>query len=503
VKQSRPNTISRSVVVISSAVAVAMTVAMLAHTSAQEPDLVRSEADSSRLAAYATAVEHQLPYIPGELLVRFRDGVDSARQQSVLRALRADLSQSRGRWIGETLLVTGLPDNDSEHAATILSEQPEVIFAQANYIQRLHAVPNDTLYSRQWNMGQINMPVAWDINTAAGRGVTVAVLDSGITTFDATLNFRLPVPPSGRTFAIFPVPFAKTPDFDFSRILPAVEFTLTGPWTASGQRIVFAGNEHGTHVAGTIAQQTNNNFGFAGVANGATLMPVKVCFDTVDLVMWWGSNLVFPGTLDGGCVTSDVIAGIHYAVDNGAKVLNLSLGGISPSPAYRDALNYAVSKGSFVAISAGNDALDGNRPSYPAVYATEIAGVVAVGATAPSRARASYSNFGTYVELAAPGGQCDGSDDRIWQIAPDESALTVVPPRLDRYIGLGICGTSMASPHVAAAAALLYSQGITKPAAIEAALEQYAVDLGTPGRDPQFGYGLIDVRAALRAAGVK
>jgi serine protease len=503
VKQITRKPTRRRLAVVSSAVVIAWTVAMLARTTAQEPELMQSGADSRRLAAFANAIAHQLPYIPGELLVRFRDGIDPARQQSALRALRVDLSQSRGQWIGETLLVTGLPENDAEHAAMILGEQPEVLFAQANYIQRLHAVPNDTLYSRQWNMAQISMPVAWDINTSAGRGVTVAVLDSGFTNFDATINVRLPIPPSGRTFAIFSVPFAKTPDFDLSRVLPPVEFTLTGPWTFAGQRVVFAGNSHGTHVAGTIAQQTNNNFGFAGIANGATLMPVKVCFGTVDLVMWWGANLAFPGFLDGGCVTSDVIAGLHYAVDNGAKVLNLSLGGTSPSPAYRDALNYAVSKGAFVAISAGNDALDGNRPDYPASYATDIAGVVAVAATTPTKARATYSNFGSYVELAAPGGQCAGSDDRVWQIAPDDSALDVVPPRFDRYIDLGICGTSMASPHVAAAAALLYSQGITKPAAIEAALEQFAVDLGTTGRDPQFGYGLIDVRAALRGVGVK
>ena len=115
----------------------------------------------------------------------------------------------------------------------------------------------------------------------------------------------------------------------------------------------------------------------------------------------------------------------------------------------------------------------------------------------PGRTRAAYSSFGSYVELAAPGGGCTSTADRIWQVEPNSSDLQVVPPRFDRYIAEGECGTSMASPHVAGAAALLRSQGITDPAAIEAALKQFAVDLGSPGQDVQFGYGLIDVRAAL------
>src|SRR5262249_28532722 len=161
---------------------------------------------------------------------------------------------------------------------------------------------------------------------------------------------------------------------------------------------------HGTHVSGTIAEQRNNDLDFVGVANGVVLMPVKVCFDQVDLVIWWGTNLTFPGTLQGGCVVSDVVQGIHYAVDNGARVINMSLGGTQPSPAYLDALNYATSRGTFVAMSAGNDALEGNPVEYPASYAPSIVGAVAVGATTPLKTRSLYSSFGSYVELAAPGG---------------------------------------------------------------------------------------------------
>jgi serine protease len=303
------------------------------------------------------------------------------------------------------------------------------------------------------------------------------------------------------------VPFLRPPDFDFSRVVSGTEFTPTGPWVlGSGQRVLFDADGHGTHVAGTVAQQTNNSFGFAGVANGVTLMPVKVCFSALDLIMAWGSTSRPPASLNDGCAVSDVIQGIRYAADNGAKVLNISIGGNVPVAAYVDALNYAVSRGAFVAISAGNSALVGNPMEYPAAYATDIKGVVAVGATTLRKTRALYSSFRTYVELAAPGGEgtgtgCAGPAEVVWQIAPNPIDLLIVPPRFDRYAEIGRCGTSMASPHVAGAAALLYSQGINNPGAIEAALENLAEDLGAPGRDPDFGFGLIDARKALRGLG--
>jgi serine protease len=484
------------------AVCVAAALALLfTAVTAQEHPGASSTADRARLAAFVAALEQDLPYVPGELLVRFRSGTGTSQQLSALRAIRYAGAPGQTRWIGETALLTGVAMRDLEQAAYVLEAQPEVTYAQPNYIYRLHAAPNDTLYRSQWNMDQIKMPAAWDINTGAGSGVTIAVLDSGMTIDEGTFSFR--VPETESDFRTASVPLQRPPDFDFARVSGGAEFTLSGPWvTASGRQIIFDAEGHGTHVAGTVAQQTNNEFGYAGVAHGATLMPVKVCSAYMDWVLSWGRDLEVPPTLSGACVSSSVLEGIRYAVDNGAKVLNMSLGGPNESPAYLDALRYAVSKGAFVSISAGNDAERGNPIEYPAGYGPTVPGVVSVAATSVGPVRARYSAFGDQVELAAPGGNCSSDDDAVWQVGPDPDDVEAIPPRFDRYVQKASCGTSMAAPHVAGAAALLYSQGITNPAAIEAALERFALDLGTPGKDPDFGYGLIDVRAALRGLGL-
>jgi serine protease len=260
---------------------------------------------------------------------------------------------------------------------------------------------------------------------------------------------------------------------------------------------------HGTHVAGTIGQLTNNSTGVAGMAFNVKLMPVKV------IDGFW--DAYFESPFFG---TDDVIArGIRYAVDSGAKVLNMSIGREGPpAPVIRDALEYAVSKGAFVAVAGGNEFLEGNPIPRFAEYAAQINGVVAVGAIGRDRVRAAYSSTGPYIELMAPGGDSGraGISGMVLQNTYDfdftdtflNGAVGFHAPRFNVFEYIYYEGTSMATAHVSGLAALLYQQGITKPAAIEAAMKRSATDLGTPGRDDQHGYGLINPRAALRGLGI-
>jgi serine protease len=460
--------------------------------------------DAGRLQSLLTALDQGLSYVPGEVLVRFKPGTETRQQASVLRVLRTAIDNENSRWIGDVLHIRSSEITDPEHASFLLRNQPEVLYAQPNYLRRHKTVPNDSNFSAQWNFQAINLPTAWDINPGGRSDVLVAVIDSGLTTVDNTFGFRIW---DGRAFRIFGVPFAKMADFDHTRVKVGREFVFGAGWfTSAGEPILFDAVGHGTHVAGTIAQQTNNDQGYAGIAYGATLLPLKVCFAYWDLQLALGdagiSGFVDPDVE--GCPTDAEVQAIRYAADNGAKVINLSLGGPNASPAERDALQYAVSKGAFVSIAAGNEAEDGNPTGYPAGFAADIDGVMAVGAVNRSLARASYSSFGSYVEIAAPGGGDGAAADNIWQMAPLQSDLSpsLLAPRFDRSQTLGAAGTSMAAPHVAGVAALLYSQGITRPAAIEQALKRFARDLGTKGRDDEYGAGLIDPRSTLRGLGL-
>jgi serine protease len=260
---------------------------------------------------------------------------------------------------------------------------------------------------------------------------------------------------------------------------------------------------HGTHVAGTIGQATNNGIGGAGMAFNVRIMPVKVVDGPWDIVF----NSPFEGT-------DDVVArGIRYAVDNGARVLNMSIGrNGSPAPVVRDAVSYAVSKGAFVVVAGGNGFTDGNLVERLAEFAPAIDGMVAVGAIGRGRTRAFYSTTGPYIELVAPGGdqRADGTAGGVLQQTFDFDLVDTYfgglaryrAPRFDSFAYEFLQGTSMASPHVAGFAALLMQQGITSPAAIEAIMKRYATDLGPKGRDEEYGHGLINPRASLRGLGL-
>src|SRR4028118_2051809 len=217
-------------------------------------------------------------------------------------------------------------------------------FVEPNYIYTALEVPNDPDYSKQWNLRSINVESAWEENK--GSGVTVAVIDTGI---------------------------SQVPDLKDTKFVKGYDFV--------NDRIDASDDAgHGTHVAGTIAQSTNNNYGVAGIAYEASLMPLKVL-----------------GASGGGTV-ADIAEAIRYAADNGADVINMSLGGGGESKLMEDAIDYAYNKGVFIVAAAGN--ADENSASYPARY-PHVVGVAALDSVG---VKAPYSNFGAGVDISAPGG---------------------------------------------------------------------------------------------------
>jgi subtilisin family serine protease len=306
--------------------------------------------------------------------------------------------------------------------------------------------PDDPAYPYQWHLPTVQAGEAW--STSTGQGVTVAVLDTGIAYEDYGA-------------------YRKAPDFATTAFAAGWDFVNADAHPNDD-------HGHGTHVAGTIAESTGNRAGGAGVAPGATLMPVKVLDDKGNGSDWAISQ------------------GLRWAADHGARVANLSIGGAAPSTVLADAVAYATAKGVTIVASTGND---GGAVAYPAAYPS----VIAVGAIRIDGSRPGYSNHGAGIDLVAPGGDLgvdqnrDGYPDGILQ----QTFTDGVP---DRWCMCFYQGTSMAAPHVSAVAALVLSASpVSTPAQVEAALVASARDLGPAGWDTASGHGLVQARAALLA----
>jgi serine protease len=439
------------------------------------------------------------------VIVKFRDGTSVRSAETSLLAVRA-LSRAAAVSTRPSYanfdIVTIDASDDAEAVADGLRQRPEVEYAQAAYRLHTEFLPNDRYYSNQWNLAMIGMERAWDVQPQAGASVTVALLDTGLAYLNtierySAAAFTDDVGVGYPALGAVDVPFVAATDLITpGRVVSPHDFIwdTDRPLDLSG---------HGTHVAGTIGQLTNNGAGTAGVAFNVKLMPVKVLSSEWDDI--FGSpNLA----------TDDVVArGIRYAADNGAKVLNMSIGRTGPpAPVIEDAMKYAVGKGAFIAVAGGNEYENGNPTEVIAEIASRLQGVVSVAAVDRAKHRAYYSGAASWIEIAAPGGSFRGfpSEGGILQQTYDFALVDTfelppsryTAPRFDALAYYYFAGTSMAAAHVSGVAALMAQQGIRDPAAIEAALEKLATDLGDSGRDHSFGFGLIEARLVLRGLGL-
>jgi subtilisin family serine protease len=386
-------------------------------------------------------------FVPGQVLVKFKPAASVLMQASALAAF-------------ETRAVTRIPQIDVyvvriegsasvEETVAAFRNSPDVEYAEPNVMCRALVTPNDTLFKYQYalsNTGQvigqvpgspqgkpsadIKAPQAWE-ETKGLATVVIGIVDTGV---DLThIDLQSKIQASGRDF-------------------------INGDLDASDD------NGHGTMVAGIAAAATDNNEGIAGVAWNSMILPVKVLDAT-------------------GNGPSDTVAqGIIWAADNGANVINLSLGSESPSLTLQNAVKYAYDKGVFIAAAAGNS---NTAVDYPAAYHPYC---FTVAATDYNDLRASWSNFGPEIDVAAPG-------DRI--LAPYPQALTPVGFIPYAYGS----GTSFAAPHVAGLAALIKGEKPwLTPADIQAVIRYSADDVNAStyaGRDDFLGYGRINMENAL------
>jgi serine protease len=306
---------------------------------------------------------------------------------------------------------------------------------EPNYLYQSFAAPNDPGYSAQWNLHVSNVEAAWD--KTQGQGVTVAVIDTGI---------------------------SPVPDLKDNAFVKGYDFV-------NDRQEAFDDNGHGTHVAGTIAQSTNNNYGVAGIAYEASLMPLKVL------------------SAEGGGTVADIAEAVRFAADNGAAVVNLSLGGSGESQLLQEAIDYAYNKGVVIVAAAGNRGT--SSADYPARYrhAMGVAALDAAGEKTP------YSNYGAGVDLAAPGGLIRSDEAGI------ESGGIVqetIGPEGQPMLA-GFQGTSMAAPHVAGAAALVKAMGIEAPDQVVAILRRSARVIADDSLN-YYGAGKLDIGNAVTLA---
>jgi len=402
-----------------------------------------------------------------------------------------------------------------DEAVTEFEADAQVEFAEPNYILHTCLIPDDPYFQYQWNFEKVNSPQAWDMVSGGGSNVVVAIIDSGVAYEDFVdpnpgwcldqWGFYYECIEAGETYA-------QLSDFSQTNFVAGYDF-INDDYHPNDDY------GHGTHIAATIAESTNNAIKSAGLAFNISIMPIKVT------------------TANMHATLSAVVAGLNYARDNGAQVVNLALGINVDLESLREAIENTLNAGiTIIAPSGNNSSRQGcAQVSYPAAYP----GVIAIGATRVDDLRSNYSNCGPNLDLVAPGGQLRDDDDWYWldldnDLVPDGILQeTIFPGELgsadfdpSRFTALGYndnfwdtyciyclvlpywttkfwecglaAGTSMATAHVTAAAALILSKNETlQPGEIKTILENSTQDLGPAGWDEETGHGLLDIQAAL------
>ena len=418
-------------------------------------------------------------YVPGQVIVGYSQTPTGAVTADVARATGTETTEAAPSPTPDTQVVKLKPGVTVTQAVRRLRRQRGVAYAVPNYVAHAAGswVPNDPGKAKlragwqrlQWNFLPsvgVNAIQAWANLIAdhrpGGKGVTVAILDTGV----AYRNWKQ---------------FKRSPDFGRTRFVAPYDFV-------SKNRFPLDREGHGTFVAGTVAESTNNGYGLTGLAYGASIMPVRI--------------LDADGTGDAATISR----GIRYAATHGAKVINLSLEfsldvTSSDIPDIISAIRFAHNRGVIVVAAAGNEGVE--QIAYPA----RAPAVISVGATTKDRCLADYSNGGSRLDLVAPGG---GDDTTLLtdphchagRNLPDISQITFSDPSHPRRFGYpsGWYGTSMSSPHVAAAAALVIASGVLgghpSPDAVLKQLELTAQPLGGTKPNQYYGYGLLDAGAA-------
>jgi thermitase len=364
-------------------------------------------------------------FIPGEILVKFQPQVELLSAQASLRT--ANLPPVKLFPRSRLVQVAVEPGQEAETIRALLA-RGDVEVATYNHPVQAQLEPSDPEFSRQWGSAKIGLPAAWELDTGQ-QEVIIAILDTGVDLDHPDLQDRI----------------------------------ITGYDFINNDDNADDDNGHGTHVAGIAAASANNGMGGTGVSWGARIMPLKVL------------------DAQGNGDTADVAEAIYYAVDHEAKVINLSLGAFQAWPCdwpeIEMAFEYAVNRGAVVVAASGNHGRDG--VSCPAAYEQAIA----VGATTESDFRASFSNYGSRLDLVAPGSSIYST-----------------------LIGGGYgykSGTSMATPYVSGLAALLWSFSPSLSGSeLRDTLQSTATDLEANGWDTEYGWGRIDAFYALTASGL-